>query len=184
MIKKVILTIITAALFIVPVSIISLQSAPAKTAEAQNPYPHNRYSQKDCFAGRIYVSAQDTCVLNNSSQHPTNYCYNPCVPYNTNYNTNKTNYSSCSNIYIFYNCSSMNNNISTNRGSSYSYSSDYSYYNSGNYSTQPSADIYVPAPNIDNYKLKDSDSQEYKNSYCQYKYHSTDYVFQNYYCVK
>jgi hypothetical protein len=197
-IKRVILTIAAAALFVVPVSIISLQSNSPKTAEAYSPYTHNKYSQKDCFLGRRYDPAKDTCVLDSDYKGYENYSktnsncyynsnnsiYTTCPAYtSTNYNTVNTSYgNNCASGYITYNCT----NKAGYTGSNYSYSSDYSYYNynSDYYATEPYVDIYVNQPNYTNYKLKNSDSQEFKNSYCQHKYNSSEYVFHNWYCVK
>lgn len=168
MINRVILTIAAVALFVVPVSIITLQSSTNKTVEASH------YS--NCSV--VYYSS-----ITNS--------YSSCTPVKSsanNKNTNNTTYTSTDYQYYSYPYSYTSNyGTYPYNCSNYCYdSASYSYNNSGNYGSyiyEPYVDIKVNQPNYSNYKIKNSDSQQYKDSYCQNKYSSTDYIFINYYCV-
>jgi hypothetical protein len=111
-IKKVILTIAAAALFVVPVTIITLQNNSTKTAEASR---YTNYNQNSCNSGDFaklgsYCPPINSCNTKcqgyyNASNNNTNSCsvmyysyitnsYSSCTPVqnpNTNYSTNSTN---------------------------------------------------------------------------------------------
>jgi hypothetical protein len=201
-IKRVILTIAAAALFVVPVTIITLQNNTTKTAEASN-YNYSNYCNAGDFAKLGTYCPPVNSYASNSCQvmyysYITN-SYSSCTQVqnpNTNYTnyqantkTNNASYVNTSTNYEVYTSYPYNTNTTPNYSNyyGYNYNIDYSYYNPGSYGTyiaEPYVDIYVQNPNLNNYKLKDSDSQEFKNSYCQQKYDSMDYVFQNWYCVR
>jgi hypothetical protein len=192
LIKKVILTVAVAALFIVPAYIFALQSNNVKTADAAKPQHYSNPCNHIC---------QGYYQASNNNQ-PKNHC--PVMYYS--YLTNS--YSSCTQVHLPKSSQSAkpsndtyyySNSYPNSYNSNYSYSSDYQYTSSNNYGgyndqqyynipvSQPQqnyVDIYVDQPNYMNYTLKNSDSQEYKKSYCQDKYGSHQYVFQNWYCVK
>lgn len=137
MIKKVILTIAAAALFIVPVSIITLQNNTTKTAEASHYSPYscnNCASNSNQCAKTDFAKLGSYCPTNNYSHLNANDCktkyfdtktnsYSSCYPtnYSSNNNTNSSNYSYINSTY-----------------STYSYPNN-SNYNYSNYQTCPSS---------------------------------------------
>jgi hypothetical protein len=162
-IKRVILTIATAALFIVPVSIIALQSNTTKTAEAGN-YKHISNPCNHICQGYYKASEKS------KSHCPVMYysyitkSYSSCTPvsqpkpvqYNQPINNASTYYSNYSNyLTSYFNPYSYNTKPNYNT-SNYSYSTDYSYNNQGNYGAyiaEPYYQIPVAQPKQDYYEV-------------------------------
>jgi hypothetical protein len=172
LIKKVILTVAVAALFIVPASIFALQSNNVKTADAAKPQHYSNPCNHICQG---YYQASS----NNQSK---NHCPVMYYSYITNSYSSctqvpqpKVNYSNSKNSTfcpVYCNTHSQtpqpitypkpaNNNTAN-------YSNDYSYYNqnnSGNYVAQPSYQIPVPQPKQNYYDIFVEKSMGYYDTY-------------------
>jgi hypothetical protein len=203
-IKRVILTIAAVALFVVPVSIITLQPNQTKTADAAH-YNNNKNNCNHLCQG--YYAAS-----NNSTSCPVMYysyitnSYSSCTQVQnpkTNYTTSTYNNSSYCPMYCntsTYNASPVNYSYPYNN-SSYnnyvSYSKDYSYYNPNSYGTyisepyydipvsspkQDYVDIYVSKPGTYNYSAQKTAytvGNEIFNRHNSYEALTPDYVYSN-----
>lgn len=207
-IQKVILTLAAAALFIVPVSIIVLQSNTTKTAEAGN----HKYSSNPCNS---ICQSYYTASNKNNNSCPVMYysyitkSYSSCTQVHqpANYQTNYSNATFCP-VYCYYQQPQtpqpvahpqpapkplpkpapkpVYNNYTT-------YSTDYSYYNPNSYQSyipEQSYNIPVPQPKQDYYDIYvEAPKQDYidiyvpqpKNeSYSTSNYNYVDYISPSY----
>lgn len=175
-IRKVILTIAAAALFLVPVSIITLQNNSTKTAEASH---YTNYNHNNCNSGD-FAKLGSYCP-------PVNQCLPKCQSYYTA--SNQTNYN-CSVMYYSYITNSYSSCTPVqNPNTSYSTNTNYTSYSYpyGNNYTTPSYNSCSTGYTV----FGCSDMNNYNSygstSYSDYSYYNPNsygnYIAEPYYSI-